>query len=236
MDPGVIPGQDARRLKKAMRLLRLAHHWTLIPHAGISVSLVGEFIRPAVRAVPASMAQRLGPCRISLPEEVETGIASRWSLTQGGLEIAVTTAATGEHDIAMELLLCLGQRLWQRLSDGELRAYWSILQREVGEGARGEVDEQALAEKQKLFQNRYRAGNPRLLEQYGRASFAGTAAEYIHCLWHEVTVRTGPEYLPGPALRRRLQLLAKWFPPNPGYRLFPAEARRAASTDPQADG
>jgi len=33
-----------------------------------------------------------------------------------------TTAGTEEHDVAMELLLCLGQGLWERLADGELRA------------------------------------------------------------------------------------------------------------------
>jgi hypothetical protein len=63
--------------------------------------------------------------------------------------------------------------------------------------------------------------NRQLLESYGFASFAGTAAEYVHCLWHEVTVRQGPDHLPPQWLRRRLELLAGWFPPDPGYRLFP---------------
>jgi hypothetical protein len=35
------------------------------------------------------------------------------------------------------------------------------------------------------------------------------AAEYVHCLWHDVTIRTGEEYLPAPQLRRRLELLAR---------------------------
>jgi hypothetical protein len=47
-------------------------------------------------------------------------------------------------------------------------------------------------------------------------------AEYVRRLWHEVTVRTGPDYLPAAPLRRRLELMARWFPPNRGYRLFPA--------------
>src|ERR1017187_6987843 len=110
----------------------------------LSKALVREFIRPAVRAIPCSMARRLGPCRISLPAEVASGVASRWTMTDGGLEVTVSTAGLEEHDVAMELLLCLGQGLWERLSDGELRAYWMLLNDEIIAGIEGEIDEQAL--------------------------------------------------------------------------------------------
>jgi hypothetical protein len=53
--------------------LRLAHGWTLSRGSGISEELVREFIRPAVRALPSSMARRLGSCRISLLVEAEAG-------------------------------------------------------------------------------------------------------------------------------------------------------------------
>ena len=207
--------------------LRLAHGWTLVRDPSVSSSLVREFIRPAVRAVPSSMARRLGSCRISLPAEVAAGVASRWTITNGGLEISVTTAGFEDHDVAMELLLCLGQGLWERLSEGELRAYWTLLGDEISMGIEGEIDEQALGEKRSLIESRSHANSVKRLTRYGRASFAGTVAEYVHCLWHEVTVRTGPDYLPVAPLRRRLELLAGWFPPNRGYRLFPAALRRA---------
>jgi hypothetical protein len=48
-------------------------------------------------------------------------------MADDGLEVSVTTAGIEEHDVAMELLLCLGQGLWERLADGELRAYWMLL-------------------------------------------------------------------------------------------------------------
>jgi hypothetical protein len=199
----------------------------LVRGPSLSATLVREFIRPAVRAVPSSMARRLGSCRIWLPAELAAGVASRWTITHGGLEVWVTTAGLEEHDVAMELLLCLGQGLWERLSDGELRAYWTLLCDEISLGIEGEIDEQALEEKRSLFESRSHANNVKRLTRYGRASFAGTVAEYVHCLWHEVTVRTGPDYLPAPPLRRRLELLERWFPPNRGYRLFPATLRRA---------
>ena len=65
---------------------RLAHGWRLVRGPGMSVALVCESIRPAVRAVPSSMAQRMGYCLISLPAEVAAEVASRWTITNGGLE------------------------------------------------------------------------------------------------------------------------------------------------------
>ena len=199
--------------------LRLAHRWTLLRRPGLSHALVREFIRPAVRAVPASMARRLGHCRISL-EIADPTVASQWTETEAGLAVSVMTAGSEDHDIAMELLLCLGQALWEKLSDGELREYWLVLDQEIRAGISGEIDEQALEEKRSLLASRVHARSRRQLARYGRAAFAGTAAEYVHCLWHEVTARTGPDHLPAPQLRRRLELLAGWFPPDRGYRLF----------------
>ncbi len=199
--------------------LRLAHRWTLLRGASFPHALVREFIRPAVRAVPASMARRLGHCRISL-DIADATVASQWTGTEDGLEVTVMTAGSEDHDIAMELLLCLGQALWEKLSDGELREYWLVLDQEIRAGISGEIDEQALEEKRSLLASRVHARSRRQLARYGWAAFAGTAAEYVHCLWHEVTARTGPDYLPAPQLRRRLELLAGWFPPDRGYRLF----------------
>ena len=212
--------------------LRLAHGWALVRGPGLSAALVREFIRPAVRAVPSSLARRLGSCRLSLPAEVAPGVASRWTMVNGGLEVSVKTVGIEEHDVAMELLLCLGQGLWERLSDWELRTYWMLLCDEISVGIEGEIDEQALEEKRSLFESRSHANNVKRLTGYARASFAGTVAEYVHCLWHEVTVRTGPDYLPVPPLRRRLELLERWFPPSRGYRLFPAAVRRGRLSPP----
>jgi len=84
--------------------LRLAHRWTLLRGPGFPHALVREFIRPAVRAVPASMARRLGHCRISL-DVADMTLASQWTETEAGLEVSVMTEGSEDHDIAMELLL-----------------------------------------------------------------------------------------------------------------------------------
>jgi hypothetical protein len=142
-------------------------------------------------------------------------------VAESGLEVSVSTAECEAHDVAMELLTCLGQALWEKQSDEDLRAYWMLLNDEISARIEGEIDEQALEEKRSLLESRAHANDMQRLAGYGRASFAGTAAEYIHCLWHEVTVRTGPDYLPAAPLRRRLELFAQWFPPDRGFRLFP---------------
>ena len=175
------------------------------------------------------MARRIGACRISLAAEAAADVTSQWTITNSGLEVSVTTTGFEEHDVAMELLLCLGQALWERLSDRELRAYWMLLCDEISMGIEGEIDERALEEKRTLFESRSHANSGRRLTPYGRSSFAGTAAEYVHSLWHEVTIRTGPDYLPALPLRRRLELMARWFPPDRGYRLFPAVRVRSAN-------
>ena len=70
------------------RPLRLAHKWILSRDSGISESLVHDFIRPAIRAVPSSMARRLGPCRIVLLAQAEADVTSRWNTTNRSLEDA----------------------------------------------------------------------------------------------------------------------------------------------------
>jgi hypothetical protein len=123
-------------------------------------------------------------------------VASRWTATDLGLEISLATAGRDDHDIAWELLLCLGQALWEKLSYSQRKAYWLLLDDEISAGTPGEIDEDALKQKRLLLSNRNIAGSSSRLERYGSASFAGMAAEYVHCLWHDVTVRTGPAFLP----------------------------------------
>src|ERR1022692_53314 len=125
---------------------------------------------PGSSCRPSSMARRLGSCRISLPPEVASGVASRWTAANGGLEVSVTTAGIEEHDVAMELVLCLGQALWERLSDGQLREYWLVLDQEIRAGISGEIDEQALEEKRSLVASRVHSRSRRELARYGRAA------------------------------------------------------------------
>jgi hypothetical protein len=206
---------SADSLEELRTGLRLAHGWKLDAERAVPLPLIRESIRPAVRAVPSRMAHQLGLCGVSLVSSLgRPGLASQWTATDRGVEISLAAADRDEHDVALEMLLCLGQALWERLLHDQRKAYWLLLDTEIRADIAGEIDEQALRA------NRFSAASGRRLERYGSASFAGTAAEYVHCLWHEVEVRSGGDYLPAPQLRRRLELVSRWFPPDRGYRLF----------------
>jgi hypothetical protein len=202
-----------------------AHGWQLVSAPGGPESLA-RFLQPAIWALPSILAARLGHCRILLLAQFDDPErTSQWRGTTKTLEISVAVTGNEEHDVAMELLRCLGQALWEAISAGERAAYWRLIDGEIRAGIRGEIDEEALQAKQGLLANRESVRSVRMLESYGRASFAATAAEYVHSLWHDVTIREGPEYLPPPQLRQRLELLARWFPPDTGYRLFAVQTR-----------
>ena len=204
------------------RSLRLAHGWSLASRTDVPEEIIRNFIRPAVRAVPRTLAARVTPCSISLPFHLTSAASSsQWVQTDDGLQIEVASGGIDGHELALGLLLCLGQALWEAAIPGEHEAYLKLLGAEIEAGVLGEIDEESLGEKRALLTSRTAARSWARLEHYARASFAGTVAEYVHCLWHDVTVRTGRDHLPAPWLRRRLELLARWFPPDRGHRLFP---------------
>jgi len=151
----------------------------------------------------------------------DASFSSRWTQTNDALEIEVASEEIEGHDLALEILLCLGQALWESASAEAREVYLRLLAAEIEAGVAGEIDEESLSEKRALFANRASARSRIRLLYYARASFASTVAEYIHSLWHDVTVRTGEEHLPAQWLRRRLEFLARWFPPDRGHRLFP---------------
>jgi hypothetical protein len=160
---------------------------------------------------------------ISLPAEFEREeITSRWTSAGHGSEVALAIKDIDPHDLALELLLCVGQLLWEAVDVSWCADWRRLLCVELSEEVQGEIDEQALEAKQRLLASRAVAQTRRCWEDYTAASFAGSVAEYVHCLWHDVTVRTGAAYLPAASLRRRLSQLAAWFPPNHRQRLFAA--------------
>ena len=210
------------KLKSSHGSFRLAHGWRLVDQPDVPEEIIRNFIRPAVRAVPHALAARLKNCRISLlPHLMNPALASQWVTTKDGLEVELAIKGIDGHDLALELLLCLGQALWEVALPDERKAYLKLLRAEIEAGVIGEIDQESLCEKSALFSCSAFARSRSRLEQYARSSFAGTVAEYVHCLWHDVTVRAGSEHLPAPWLRRRLELLARWFPPDRCHRLFP---------------
>jgi xanthine/CO dehydrogenase XdhC/CoxF family maturation factor len=164
-------------------------------------------IDEAVGALPETIVERVGRVRVRL--EPDPGFGSHWRRTMEGLEITVATDGVEEHDVAMEVLLCVGQALWEVTTPAEREAWLRVIGDEIEAGVEGEIDEDALAEKRALLGGPVSAASQRRLLRYAGASFASTVAEYVHSRWHEVTVVEGPEQLPEDWLRRRWQVIEK---------------------------
>jgi hypothetical protein len=195
----------------------VAHGWLVEDTADLSPDVFEDYVRAPIEEVPASVAARIGACTVRIAGRLTPQAASRWTVDTGGARIELAAEDTEPHDLAMELLICLGQIVWDGAGGGERAEYLRLLEDELRDGIPGEIDDDVLPLKRRLLERPLGRGR---LERYAAASFASTLAEYIHCLWHDVTVRSGPEHLDPETVRRRLELLARMFPPDPNQQLF----------------
>ncbi len=201
--------------------MRLAHGWRLLDHSGMARETIRDFLRAPVRAVPPVLAAKIGECAIEVQPALDPPeLASRWTAEPGSLRIELASAGIEPHDLAMELLIAIGECAWKRLASADQETWLRLLRAELDSGVAGEIDEDTFELKRALLASHTAASDLGSIARYAAASYAATLAEYVHCLWHEVSVRNGPQHLDAAALRRRLELFARRFPPGRGRRLF----------------
>lgn len=203
--------------------VELAHGWRLIAIPPIEAQHAERALREPAAAVPSRLAARLGPLRIfavayltcTLEGDMvsdapggEESHSSLWLEQPDRIDLFLSCSDTDEHDLGFELLAAAGQLAATRATDEEFSAYAGLVRRELLENEAGEIDEDALEAKTNAAVD------------YLAVSLGSTLAEFMHALWHDVEVREGPEHLSGTHLRTRFDLLARFFPPNPGYQLF----------------
>lgn len=222
-------------------LSHLAHEWEF--HSAISLTPAEErtMVREPAQAVPAAIAQRLGKVRVLVVPYVaclESGDlvcfskpqsethSAVWVETEERIHLLLPCRELDAHDTGFEFLASVAELLRPRLTSQEIERYSQLLEEELLMGVRGEIDDEAGAAKQPLLATRARRRMSReKFERYRDVSLTSTVSEYMHGLWHDVQIRVGPEHLPAPQLRRRMNLLAEMFPPNPGYRVFAADLK-----------
>ena len=216
-------------------LSRVAHDWEMHSVVPLSPSEERTMVREPARAIPQTIARRLGKLRILLVPFIAcfpTGDmvafsnpegekhSAVWLENKGRIDLLVSCRDLDAHDTGWEFLASVAELLRARLTPDELERYTSLLQEELEMRFEGEIDEEAYEAKQVLRKRgRWSRTGPQFLK-YRDVSFTGTCAEYMHGLWHDVQIRVGPEHLPVPVLRKRMTLMADLFPPNPGYQLF----------------
>ena len=203
-------------------------------------------VREPAQAVPANIAQRIGPLRVLMVPYiacVESGDAvctakpegethtAAWVETSERVNLLLACREVDAHDTGFEFLASIAELLRARLSIPELAAYDEILDEEIRHGVRGEIDEESLTAKHALLAIRAWRRTRLQYEPYRDISLVSTIAEYMHGLWHDVQIRVGPEHLPLQQLRRRINLMAKLFPPNPGYAVFAKDLEEEPKTE-----
>jgi hypothetical protein len=223
-------------------LSHLAHDWEL--HAAVSLTPAEErtMVREPAQAVPAAIAERIGKLRalivpylacsesgdlISFTKPKGETHSSVWLEASGRTDLLLACRELDPHDTGFEFLATIGELLRPKLSSQELERYTQLLEDELEKSIGGEIDEETVAAKRPLLKNSSWRRSGAQFERYRDQSLISTVAEYMHGLWHDVQVRRGPEHLPVTQLRRRMNLLAEMFPPNPGYRVFAEELEKA---------
>jgi hypothetical protein len=213
----------------------LAHDWEL--HAAIPLGPAEErsTVREPAQAVPDTIAGRLGPVRVLLVPYIactEQGDfvefskpdgethTSVWLDVEGRTHVLLACRELDAHDTGFELLACAAELLRPRLNAAEVAEFEGLLEGELRRGVTGEIDEEAVRAKQTYLGRGGRRRQGEEFEKYRDVALIETVAEYMHGLWHDVQIRVGPEHLPVADLRRRMELLARQFPPNTGYRVF----------------
>jgi hypothetical protein len=206
-------------------------------------------VREPAQAVPDNMAKRIGPARVlfvpyisCMPEGdyvsfVKPGgdtHTSVWVDVEGVMQIVLACRELDAHDTGFEFLACVAELVRPRLSQAELAEFESLLTAELRDQVPGEIDEEAVRAKQVFRGRTARRRHREEFERYRDVSLVETLAEYMHGLWHDVQIRVGPEHLPIPQLRQRMEMLTRLFPPNEGYRVFDDEIGSAGSSAPGA--
>jgi hypothetical protein len=247
VSPSEIPAREVIPVSEYVQgpfvpISHLAHDWEL--HSAVPLTPAEErtMVREPAQAVPNSIATRLRKVRVLVVPYIacfdpgdtvsfakpkgETHSAV-WLETETLISLLLAGRELDPHDTGFELLASIAELVRGKLSSEELESYTQLLEGELRAGIRSEIDEEATAAKQPLLGTRTWHRNRASFERYRDVSFASTLAEYMHGLWHDVQIRVGPEHLPLPQLRRRMDLLAEMFPPNPGYHVFAEDLEKA---------
>ena len=166
-----IPAQDNVAVSeyvqgKFVPLSHLAHGWEI--HSMITLTPAEErtMVREPAQAVPAVIAQRIGPLRVLMVPYIacvesgdvicpvkpkgETHTAA-WVETSERTNLLLACREVDAHDTGFEFLASVAELLRPRLTISELSQYEELLDEELRHGVRGEIDEESVTAKRSLL-------------------------------------------------------------------------------------
>jgi hypothetical protein len=205
---------------------------------------IRQYLREPADAAPRSLLERIPPLRLVLVPFLEKGPAGSTDFVS--FERPPHTKILARSSFALEEAVFLflaaesqevaDYHYWfyngvaelaaARLDRGEFGRFHSLVTDELNRSTRGEVDERSFNIKQKLGRKQRMPGNDtKLMKEYVHQAIEDTLTLYLHGLCCDIDVEPGPRQLASRYVRKRLELLAEIFPPNPGFVLFPAAPR-----------
>jgi hypothetical protein len=216
----------------------------------LTADQIRQYVREPVDALPSTLLHLIPPLRLTLVPFLEKGPSGSTDLVCFERPSAQRLLACSSFDLKDEVFLFLAAEhqevadfhYWfysgvaaivaPRIEGPELARFNGLVSDELNRGARGEVDERSYQLKQKVGRKQRAPGNDtKLMRQYVQQAIEDTLTLYLHGLCCDIDVEPGPRQLSSRYLRRRLELFAESFPPNPGYLVFPKEPRKANHAD-----
>lgn len=157
------------------------------------------------------------------PAEKSQAAAAQFNAESG----SVVVLAVKDRDVAdthYYFFRAIATLAADRLPGEVEEAFTRLLRDELSNRIHGEVDEAGWQLKQSLLRRQSNLRREtKLFRSYARQAFIDTLTLYLHGICCDIDVETGPRQLPSRFLRRRLELLENYFPPPPGYAVFPEE-------------
>ncbi len=218
---------------------------TYFSTAALEEDQVRQFLRDPAQATPRSLLQRIPPIRLVLVPFLEKGSggstdfvtferpANAKNLARSAFELEEAVflflAAEGQDvaDYHYWFYNGIAEQAASRVEEIGFARFSGLVADELNRNARGEVDERSYQLKQKLNRKQRLPGSDsKLMKEYFRQALEDTLTLYLHGLCCDIDVEPGSRQLASRYLRKRLELLAEIFPPNPGYVLFPVEPRK----------
>ena len=234
-------------------LVPLTSHLSCFQAVSLDAEQQRQFLQEPTEAIPTALLERLVPLRLLLVPYLEKGTAGSPGLVAFEKPSDQRLLRRTIFDVREEMFLLFGVEQQDvadyhyelfsmvaglacgALREEEFSRFSTLVLDELNRGTRGEVNEASLHLKLQLQRRQHLPGrNTKLMRRYVRQALEDTLTLFLHGLCCEINVDPGPQQLASRYLRRRLELLAEIFPPNPGYLLFPAPSQTPTDTEDSA--
>lgn len=128
------------------------------------------------------------------------------------------------NEIHYNLFSAIASLAWE-VATADIRTAWAKeLKDELRREVHGEIDEASWQKKNELLAKQSPPiRESKLFRDYARVSFIDTLTLFLHGICCDIDVEPSPRQAPSSEIRRRLELLRKFYPLADGFFLFPEE-------------